>query len=170
MMEFVAVTACPTGIAHSQMAAENLETTAEERGHDIHVEVHGAMGTENEIPADVLASADAAIVAADTSVQTDRFEGMVLVKGTVKDAVNDPGGLMNEAIERIEGGDGETPTTDAAEAKATEPETGSTDAGTGSAAATTDPAGDTTGGVENEEVTDSRDEGGLIARLKRLFS
>ncbi|MFC6730696.1 PTS fructose transporter subunit IIB, partial [Natronoarchaeum mannanilyticum] len=102
-MKFVAVTACPTGIAHSQMAAENLETTAEERGHEIHVEVQGAMGTENEIPSDAIAEADAVLIAADTSVQTDRFDGKVVVKGSVKDGVNDAGGLIDEAIERVEG-------------------------------------------------------------------
>jgi len=79
-MKFVAITACPTGIAHSQMAAENLQNTAEERGHDIHVEIHGAMGTENEIPDDTLAAADAVIIAADTGVSQDRF-GNHIVEG-----------------------------------------------------------------------------------------
>ena len=50
-MKFVAVTACPTGIAHSQMGAENLEQEAQKRGHDIEVEIQGAMGAENELSA-----------------------------------------------------------------------------------------------------------------------
>ena len=88
-MNIVAVTACPTGIAHSQMAAENLETTAAEMGHDIKVEVQGSMGAENELTADDIANADVVVITADTSVQQDRFEGKPLVKKTVKDGVND---------------------------------------------------------------------------------
>jgi len=88
-MKIVAVTSCPTGIAHSQMAAENLERTAEELGHDISVEIQGAMGAENELSAERIAAAGAVVIAADTSVSRDRFEGKPVVKGTVKDAVND---------------------------------------------------------------------------------
>ena len=58
LMKLVAVTSCPTGIAHSQMAAENLEQTAPEMGHDIHVEVQGAMGAENELSPETIADAD----------------------------------------------------------------------------------------------------------------
>lgn len=103
-MKFVAVTACPTGIAHSQMAAENLETKAPEMGHEITVEIQGAMGAENELSEDDIAAADAVIIAADTAVSQDRFEGVPLVKGTVKDAVNDVEGLIAEAVETA-GGD-----------------------------------------------------------------
>ena len=72
-MKLVAVTACPTGIAHSQMAAENLEQAAERMGHDIKVEIQGAMGAENELSAEDVESAGAAIIAADTAVNRDRF-------------------------------------------------------------------------------------------------
>jgi len=106
-MKFVAITACPTGIAHSQMGAENLEQEAEKRGHDIEVEIQGAMGAENELSADDIEAADAAIIAADTSVNRDRFEDLPLVKGTIKDAVNDVGGLMDQA-EDAAGGDADT--------------------------------------------------------------
>jgi PTS system fructose-specific IIB component len=58
-MKLVAVTSCPTGIAHSQMAAENLEQTAEELGHEIKVEVQGAMGAENELSEADIGAADA---------------------------------------------------------------------------------------------------------------
>lgn len=109
-MKFVAVTACPTGIAHSQMGAENLEQEAEKRGHDIEVEIQGAMGAENELSAEDIEAADAAIIAADTSVNRDRFEDMPLVKGTIKDAVNDVEGLMDEA-EAAAGGEADTEVT-----------------------------------------------------------
>jgi PTS system fructose-specific IIB component len=96
-MKFVAVTACPTGIAHSQMGAENLEQEAKRRGHDIKVEIQGAMGAENELSSEEIADADAVIIAADTSVNRDRFENLPLVKATIKAAVNDVEGLMDEA-------------------------------------------------------------------------
>ncbi|MDS0284637.1 PTS fructose transporter subunit IIB [Haloarcula onubensis] len=102
-MKFVAVTACPTGIAHSQMGAENLEQEAERRGHDMKVEIQGAMGAENELTAQDIDAADAAIIAADTAVNRDRFDDVPLVKGTIKDAVNDVEGLMGEAEAAAEG-------------------------------------------------------------------
>lgn len=108
-MNVVAVTSCPTGIAHSQMAAENLRTTGEELGYDVSVEVQGAMGAQDELTADEIEAADAVVIAADTAVSRDRFEGKPLVKGTVKDAVNDPESLLREAAERAESGStGET--------------------------------------------------------------
>ena len=58
-MNLVAVTSCPTGIAHSQMAAENLEQTAERLGHEIKVEVQGAMGAQNDLTAAEISDADA---------------------------------------------------------------------------------------------------------------
>lgn len=169
-MKFVAVTACPTGIAHSQMAAENLETTAEERGHEIHVEVQGAMGTENEIPADAIAEADAVLIAADTSVQTDRFDGKIVVKGSVKDGVNDAGGMIDEAIERIEG----EADAASAEAEASGDEDDAGDAADESAAsddaAAASSADDPTADAGSRSADRSSSDGGLVARLKKLFS
>jgi PTS system fructose-specific IIB component len=154
-MKFVAITACPTGIAHSQMAAENLQNTAEERGHDIHVEVHGAMGTENEIPDDTLAAADAVIIAADTGVSQDRFGDHIVVKGTVKDGVNDAGGLIDEAVERVEAG-------------GTDTEGEPTDKSTTADTADTDHRAETETATEPDSAADN--DSGVIARLKRLFS
>ena len=64
-MNLVAITACPTGIAHTYMAAEQLEKTARKLGHSIKVETQGAMGVENELSTAEIASADAAIFAVD---------------------------------------------------------------------------------------------------------
>ncbi|HMB49177.1 MAG TPA: PTS fructose transporter subunit IIB [Natronoarchaeum rubrum] len=170
-MKFVAVTACPTGIAHSQMAAENLETTAEERGHEIHVEVQGAMGTENEIPADAIAEADAVIIAADTSVPTDRFEGEVVVKGSVKDGVNDPDGLIDEAIERA-GGDAAAASSESTAAGAEDESDADADesAATETAAGTSDADDEPTADAGSQSADRSSSDGGLVARLKKLFS
>lgn len=103
-MKLVAVTSCPTGIAHSQMAAENLETRGTELGHEIKVEVQGAMGAENELTADDIAAADAVVITADTAVQTDRFEGKPVVKGSVKDGVNRADEMIERAVEAAESG------------------------------------------------------------------
>lgn len=152
-MNLVAVTSCPTGIAHSQMAAENLETTAEERGHDIKVEVQGAMGAENELTDDDIAAADAVIIAADTSVSRDRFQNTPLIKGTVKDAVNDPEGLIDQAAQRAEAG-----------------ETGLTEAETGTGDAQGVESNADSRNEEPSEQLGGDPSKGLFARLKRLLS
>jgi fructose-specific phosphotransferase system IIB component len=94
-VKFVAVTACPTGIAHTYMAAEQLEKTAKALGHTIKVETQGAMGIENELSKKDIADADAAIFAVDIEVEKrERFTGKKLVEVSVKDAIKDPKGLF----------------------------------------------------------------------------
>lgn len=154
-MKLVAVTSCPTGIAHSQMAAENLEQTAERLGHDIKVEVQGAMGAQNELTSQEIADAEAVIIASDTAVSRDRFEGKPLVKGTVKDGVNDPEDLFERAAELVEEG-----TTEAVEVGAEESDT-ETDAGAEETDGSSAPDAGRRGGDREK---------GLFARLKKLFS
>ena len=90
-MNIVAVTACPTGIAHTYMAAAQLEKTALALGHKIKVETQGAMGIENEITPEEVEAADAVIFAVDISVeQPERFEGKKLVEVPVQQALKDP--------------------------------------------------------------------------------
>jgi fructose PTS system EIIB component len=153
-MKFVAVTSCPTGIAHSQMAAENLEQVAKANGHEIDVEVQGAMGQENELSRAAIDAADAVIIAADTSVTQDRFDGKPLVKGTVKDAVNDAEGLLERAIEAADtaGADGESSAESDDE--------------------TAEVVGSEANGTDGEETVRRGGDPskGLFARLKRLFS
>ena len=172
-MKFVAITACPTGIAHSQMAAENLETTATDRGHDIHVEVQGAMGTENEIPDDVLAAADAVIVAADTGVQLDRFADHIVVKASVKDGVNDAGGLIDEAVRRVEETGGASDDAAAGDAADDIDDASAADVDDDVAdvdnAAADDVAADETAS-ESDKSDASTSSGGLIASIRNLFS
>ena len=154
-MKLVAVTSCPTGIAHSQMAAENLEQTAERLGHDIKVEVQGAMGAQNELTAGEIADAEAVIIASDTAVSRDRFEGKPLVKGTVKDGVNDPESLFERAAELVEEGK-----TEAVEVGGEESDAG-TEAG--------DAEADGSDASEPSRRGGDREKG-LFARLKKLFS
>lgn len=90
-MKFIAVTACPTGIAHTYMAAENLEKTAKELGHEIKVETQGAMGIENELQPEDIRGADACILAADIMIENvERFEGVPKIEVPVQMALKDP--------------------------------------------------------------------------------
>jgi fructose-specific phosphotransferase system IIB component len=90
-MKFVAVTACPTGIAHTYMAAEQLEKTAKKLGHSIKVETQGAMGIENELSAADIAGADAVIFAVDIGVeQRERFDGKKIIEIPVQEAIKNP--------------------------------------------------------------------------------
>jgi fructose-specific phosphotransferase system IIB component len=94
-MKIVAVTACPTGIAHTYMAAEKLEKTAKALGHQIKVETQGAMGIENELTATDIKAADAVIFAVDIQVeQRERFDGKKVVQVPVQDAIKDPKGVL----------------------------------------------------------------------------
>ena len=97
-MRFVAVTACPTGVAHTFMAAEKLQQTAEALGHQMKVETQGAIGVENALSAEDIAQADGVIIAADKEIDKARFVGnRVLVTG-VADGIH----KAAELIERVQ--------------------------------------------------------------------
>ncbi len=90
-MNIIAVTACPTGIAHTYMAAEQIEKTAKALGHQIKVETQGAMGIENELSAEDIREADVAIFAIGIGVeQRERFKGKKIIEVTVQEAIRDP--------------------------------------------------------------------------------
>jgi PTS system fructose-specific IIC component len=96
-MKFVAVTSCPTGIAHTYMAAEALEQAARAAGHEIVVETQGSAGAERLSP-EQIASADAVIFAADVEVRDrERFAGKPLVAGSVKRGINAAPAMVAEA-------------------------------------------------------------------------
>lgn len=99
MKKLLAVTACPTGIAHTYMAAESLQQAAKGKNVDIKVETRGAVGVENAITAEEIAQAHAIIIAADTDVEESRFAGKPVVKVPVAHAIKDPGKLIEEALE-----------------------------------------------------------------------
>jgi len=91
IMKIVAVTACPTGIAHTYMAAEQLEKTAKKLGHQIKVETQGAMGLENELSQADIDGAVVAIMAVDIAVeQPERFAKIRQIQVPVQDAVKNP--------------------------------------------------------------------------------
>jgi fructose PTS system EIIBC or EIIC component len=102
-MKIVAVTSCPTGIAHTFMAAEAIQRAAKAKGHEIFVETQGAGGLKR-VPQDFLESADVAIFAADVEVrEKERFASLPTVVGTVKMAIKDAAGLVTEAEQLIDG-------------------------------------------------------------------
>lgn len=94
-MRIVAVTACPTGIAHTYMAAEQLEKTGRKLGHEVKVETQGAMGIENRLSADEIANAECVIFAADIEVQErHRFDGLKLIEVPAQLAIKDPAAIF----------------------------------------------------------------------------
>lgn len=97
-MKIVAVTACPTGIAHTYMAAEQLGKTARALGHQIKVETQGAMGIENELSERDIREAQVAIFATDIEIEKrERFESIKVVQVSVREAIRDAGGLITRA-------------------------------------------------------------------------
>lgn len=96
-MNIVAVTSCPTGIAHTYMAAEQLEKRARELGHSIKVETQGSMGIENELTERDIAAADGVIFAADIMVEKrERFEGKKIVEASVQQAIKHPDKIFQQ--------------------------------------------------------------------------
>jgi len=99
-MKIVAVTACPTGIAHTYMAAAQLEKVGKELGHTIKVETQGAMGIENELTENDIRDADIAIFAVDIEVEErQRFNGIKIVEVPVQLALRDPKGIFAKLSE-----------------------------------------------------------------------
>lgn len=97
----VAVTACPTGIAHTYMAAEAIEKKAKELGYQVKVETRGSAGAKNVLTDDEIAKATGVIVACDTNVPTDRFDGKKVIECHVSDGIN----KTEELVKRIAAGD-----------------------------------------------------------------
>lgn len=97
----VAVTACPTGIAHTYMAAEAIEKKAKELGYQVKVETRGSGGAKNVLTDDEIAKAAGVIVACDTNVPTDRFDGKKVIECQVSDGIN----KAEELVKRIAVGD-----------------------------------------------------------------
>jgi PTS system fructose-specific IIC component len=105
----VAVTGCPTGIAHTYMAADSLKAKAEEMGVVIKVETNGSGGAKNVLTKDEIDNAVAVIVAADINVEMERFKGKHVIQAAVADGIRRPEQLINRALKQdapIYNGDG----------------------------------------------------------------
>ncbi|WP_316437001.1 PTS fructose-like transporter subunit IIB [Leptolyngbya sp. NK1-12] len=94
----VGITSCPTGIAHTFMAAEALRKAANELGHTIKVETQGSVGAKNQLTPEDIAQADAVVIAADTHVDTSRFGGKRLYQTSTKQALKDGTGVIQSAL------------------------------------------------------------------------
>lgn len=101
-MYVVCVTSCPTGVAHTYMAAEALQKQGEARGWEMKVETQGSGGRENEITAADVARADAAIIAADVSIAgTDRFEPIPTLEVSLAEAIKKTRKVLDELAEAL---------------------------------------------------------------------
>ena len=94
----LAITACPTGIAHTYMAAENLEAAAAELGYRIKIETHGSIGVEGTFSSKDIDEADAIVIGADTVIAKDRFRGKRLAATGVDEAIKQPKELLTRAL------------------------------------------------------------------------
>lgn len=94
----VAVTGCPTGIAHTYMAAESLEKKAKELGYNIKVETRGSGGAKNVLTEEDIAKADGVIIASDTNVPMDRFAGKKVIETQVSDGISKPDALIERVL------------------------------------------------------------------------
>lgn len=103
MAKLIAVTACPTGIAHTVMAAEALRKVAQLSGHEIRVECQGSEGTTDQLTAAEIAAADAVILAADIHVEQGRFGGMPILETSTSRAIRDTAGVVDEALALVPG-------------------------------------------------------------------
>ncbi|QQE74575.1 fructose-specific PTS transporter subunit EIIC [Brevibacillus composti] len=108
----VAVTACPTGIAHTYMAADALKKKAEEMGITLKVETNGSSGVKNRLTPEEIEAASAVIVAADKQVEMERFVGKVVIEVPVAEGIRQPEALLNRAVKqegkRYQGKGGQT--------------------------------------------------------------
>ena len=98
MYEILAITACPTGIAHTYMAAEALEKMGEQMGYKVKVETHGSSGVKNRFTKEDIKNAKGIIIAADTKIDLSRFDGKKIVKAKVADGINKPKDLIEKVL------------------------------------------------------------------------
>lgn len=96
--KLLAVTACPTGIAHTYMAAENIEKAAKAMHYEIKVETNGSSGAENVLTQKEIQEADAILIAADTKVAMTRFHGKRVYQTTVSQGIKEPEAMIAQAL------------------------------------------------------------------------
>jgi fructose-specific phosphotransferase system IIB component len=98
-MKILGVTSCPTGIAHTYMAAEALEKEAKARGHEVKVETQGSIGIENEITEKDLEGATVIILTKETAIKgQDRFKGIPIVRVSIGNLIKKTGAIL-DAVE-----------------------------------------------------------------------
>ncbi len=98
--QLVGITSCPTGIAHTFMAAEGLLKGARALGHTIRVETQGSVGSQNTLTAEEIAGADAVVIAADTKIDMSRFGGKRIYETSTKAAIHDGAAVIRTALQQ----------------------------------------------------------------------
>ena len=96
--EILGITACPTGIAHTYMAAEALENAGKEVGHLVKIETQGQSGVKNKLTKEEIKNAKAIIIAADIDIDLSRFKGKKILKAKVADGIHKPKELIEKAL------------------------------------------------------------------------
>ncbi len=97
MTKIIAVTACPSGVAHTYMAAEALETAAKSRGWQVKVETQGSLGQENILTTEDISDADMVILTKDIGIKfEERFAGKTIVRVNISDAVKRADAIMSK--------------------------------------------------------------------------
>lgn len=97
-MKLLAITSCPNGIAHTYMAAENLQKAADKLGIDMKVETQGSIGVENQFTEEEIRQADGIIIAADKYVDKSRFIGKKLLVAGVQEGIRTPEELIQKML------------------------------------------------------------------------
>lgn len=101
-MKLVAVTACPSGVAHTYLAAESLEVAAKKHGIAIHVETQGSIGIENELTADQITAADAVILTNNIGIKNEeRFKGKPVVRVSAGDCINKGEAIVKKLQQKL---------------------------------------------------------------------
>ena len=95
----IAITSCPTGVAHTYMAAENLEKAGKRMGIDIKVETHGSVGIESKFTDREIEEAEGIIIAADTNIEKSRFDGKRIIAVPVRQGIDKPEQLIQDTLD-----------------------------------------------------------------------
>lgn len=107
-MKIVGVTKCPSGVAHTYMAAEMLQETGEEMGHEVRIETQGSVGTEDELTAEEIEAADYVVIAADIAIDgMERFNGKKVLETPIQPVLQDCEAVINGLPEnaKLQGGE-----------------------------------------------------------------
>ncbi|MFA5470716.1 MAG: PTS fructose transporter subunit IIB [Acholeplasmataceae bacterium] len=103
MHKIVCVTACPTGIAHTYMAAESLDKAGKSLGVHMIVETNGAIGVENKLKEVDIKSSVGVIIASDISIDKTRFKDKIIIETTTSEAIKDSKKLINQLLDQVKG-------------------------------------------------------------------
>lgn len=96
-MNIIAVTSCPSGVAHTYMAAESIERAFKAAGHSIKVETQGSIGIENKLTRDEISKADYVVLTKDIAIKDEeRFQGKTVVRVAVADAIKKADALVKK--------------------------------------------------------------------------